>query len=144
MGHYDCPDCGRYMCISECEEAKQNDARREKRIAAKEEAAKKKEKASPTPRRKISKNQLWELSSEFMWRYPDGSLGHCGLCGNSGVIDTLGRATTAAGLHVGVRRYCICPNGRWILKARGGKQVDENEARVGTPTSAVASVGRAR
>lgn len=26
MGHYDCPYCGVYMCISECEEAKKRKA----------------------------------------------------------------------------------------------------------------------
>jgi hypothetical protein len=36
--------------------------------------------------------------------------GHCSLCGNNGVIDTTG-ITTPAGVRVGKKSYCICPNG---------------------------------
>jgi len=36
---------------------------------------------------------------------------HCTLCGNSGVIDTTG-VTTAAGVPVGRKNYCGCPNGQ--------------------------------
>ncbi len=36
---------------------------------------------------------------------------HCTLCGNSGVIDTTG-TRTAAGVLVGRKNYCICPNGQ--------------------------------
>lgn len=43
---------------------------------------------------------------------------HCGLCGNSGVIDTRGRMRTAAGYESGVLRFCICPNGR-TMKQKG-------------------------
>jgi hypothetical protein len=42
----------------------------------------------------------------------------CGLCGNSGFIDTRGRAVTAAGIEVGMKTYCICPNGQ-IYRDRG-------------------------
>ena len=35
--------------------------------------------------------------------------GHCSLCGNTGVIDTRGVETTA-GVPVGRRNWCICPN----------------------------------
>lgn len=35
----------------------------------------------------------------------------CGLCGNTGVVDTIG-LRTPAGVHCGVVRACICPNGR--------------------------------
>ena len=38
---------------------------------------------------------------------------HCTLCGNSGVIDTTG-VCTAAGLAVGRRNPCICPNGQSV------------------------------
>lgn len=44
---------------------------------------------------------------------------HCGLCGNSGVIDTRNQnIKTAAGLKVGVKQYCICPNGRAMKKGK--------------------------
>lgn len=36
----------------------------------------------------------------------------CGLCGNSGVIDTRHTAVSAAGVNSGGRFFCICPNGR--------------------------------
>jgi hypothetical protein len=42
----------------------------------------------------------------------------CGLCGNWGVIDTLGRSFTPAGYHAGVVGFCICPNGR-ALREQG-------------------------
>ena len=47
-----------------------------------------------------------------------GSL--CGLCAQSGVIDTTG-IRTPAGYEVGGRFYCICPNGRTLKRnlARG-------------------------
>lgn len=43
----------------------------------------------------------------------------CGLCGNSGIIDTKDKAKTPNGIGakpVGVEAYCICPNGRAIKK----------------------------
>lgn len=36
---------------------------------------------------------------------------HCTLCGNSGIVDTRG-VRTAAGIEVGRRNWCICPNGQ--------------------------------
>lgn len=41
-----------------------------------------------------------------------GFVGHCTLCGNSGKIDTRGRATLAGGVNCGSVVFCICPNGR--------------------------------
>jgi len=38
------------------------------------------------------------------------------LCGNSGVIDTTG-VRTAAGILVGRKNLCICPNGQWMRRA---------------------------
>lgn len=38
---------------------------------------------------------------------------HCALCANSGIINTLRVPMhTAAGLKIGIRTFCICPNGR--------------------------------
>lgn len=42
----------------------------------------------------------------------------CGLCGNSGIIDTRGDVESAAGVACGVRRFCICPNGRVMKEKR--------------------------
>lgn len=38
---------------------------------------------------------------------------HCTLCGNSGIIDSRG-VKTAAGVEVGRKNWCICPNGQTI------------------------------
>jgi len=48
--------------------------------------------------------------------FADGD--HCGLCGNTGVIDTRGRVETPAGVPCGVLRFCLCPNGRAWKKGR--------------------------
>lgn len=58
-----------------------------------------------------------DLWTEFLGPASDPS--HCGLCGNSGVVDTRGQIRTAAGFECGVRAWCICPNGR-VMK-RGAK-----------------------
>lgn len=44
----------------------------------------------------------------------------CGLCGNSGILDTTTSATWK-GKPVGVRAFCICPNGR-VKKKSSTKQ----------------------
>lgn len=36
----------------------------------------------------------------------------CGLCGNSGIVDTRASARRSDGTVCGVHTYCICPNGR--------------------------------
>jgi len=58
----------------------------------------------------------------------------CGLCGNSGIVNTIGTAKTPTGQAAGVRAYCICPNGRAIKKTKkgstkwGGSSVKEHES----------------
>ena len=44
----------------------------------------------------------------------------CGLCGNSGVVDTRGRVKSPVGDDCGVRAFCICPNGRAAKAHCGG------------------------
>lgn len=39
---------------------------------------------------------------------------HCGLCGNTGIVDTRDKVTSSYGDECGVRAYCLCPNGRII------------------------------
>lgn len=36
----------------------------------------------------------------------------CGLCGNSGVLDTTGTVKSPFGGVIGIYAPCICPNGR--------------------------------
>jgi len=57
-------------------------------------------------------SEYWQ--KHFVSEYEPGTDkgGHCTLCGNTGLIDTTGRAYTPAGVHVGRKNYCICPNGR--------------------------------
>lgn len=51
----------------------------------------------------VSADDLWvEFVNENM----------CGLCGNSGAIDTRQTAISFAGYNFGGVFYCICPNGR--------------------------------
>jgi hypothetical protein len=42
----------------------------------------------------------------------------CSLCGNSGVVDTRGRAVSAVGVDAGRRQFCVCPNGQ-TMKEQG-------------------------
>jgi hypothetical protein len=73
--------------------------------------------------RPVRRSQLWE---EFLGPDPEPGTHrtagyhnvHCGLCGNTGIVDTRGRAKTPAGFDVGVLRYCICPNGRALKKQK--------------------------
>ena len=41
----------------------------------------------------------------------------CGLCGNTGMVDTVGKVVSPAGVACGVRGFCICPNGRAMRKS---------------------------
>ena len=43
--------------------------------------------------------------------------GHCSLCGNVGIVDTTD-VKTPAGLTVGRKNYCICPNGQVARQAQ--------------------------
>jgi hypothetical protein len=36
----------------------------------------------------------------------------CGLCGNSGIVDTRDHVVDPRGVECGVRAFCLCPNGR--------------------------------
>lgn len=38
--------------------------------------------------------------------------GLCGLCGNTGIIDTTHSAVSPMGYKPGGKYHCICPNGR--------------------------------
>lgn len=53
------------------------------------------------------------------WREYVGPEGLCGLCGNHGIVDTKGVTFSPVGVPCGVRRWCICPNGRALKVAYG-------------------------
>lgn len=59
--------------------------------------------------RKSALTDLW--FAEFVRNH------HCGLCGNTGWIDTRETAVTPAGVRCGDRFLCICPNGRALKRA---------------------------
>jgi hypothetical protein len=90
--------------------------------------------AVPVAKRKVQpeKEELWK---EFLgpdapyYDALDNELKnvHCGLCGNTGVIDTRGKVLTPAGAPCGVRRFCICPNGRALKKSHSGKLIPPEE-----------------
>ena len=42
----------------------------------------------------------------------------CGLCGNTGIINTSNSATSMAGIRTGGLHYCVCPNGRTLKKLK--------------------------
>jgi hypothetical protein len=62
----------------------------------------------------LSFSEALALQDEFV--HP--TLHLCGLCGNSGMIDTRGRAISGAGVDAGIRAPCICANGRALKHAR--------------------------
>lgn len=49
----------------------------------------------------------------------------CGLCGNTGILDTRGKVKTPRGEDCGVRSCCICPNGRSMKHHLAGAPLPE-------------------
>jgi hypothetical protein len=58
---------------------------------------------------------------------PPGEELWCGLCGNSGVVDTRGKVVSPRGNDCGVRAFCLCPNGRTIKQLSNGVLPCERE-----------------
>lgn len=57
-----------------------------------------------------------EKAMGISWmEYVNSNYNICGLCGNSGVVDTR-KIATAAGIDVGGLHYCVCPNGRALKR----------------------------
>lgn len=46
----------------------------------------------------------------------------CGLCGNTGTIDTTNSAKSPAGVSCGGKFFCVCPNGRARKKRKQGSK----------------------
>ena len=71
----------------------------------------------------MSREPLW---LEFTVNVKHGPLEIpvCGLCGNTGYVDTTGKARSPMGMPCGLRRPCICPNGRAIKRAAKRKEND--------------------
>jgi hypothetical protein len=62
--------------------------------------------------------------TDYWFAHYVSETGHCSLCGNHGVIDTTDSPNgyTPAGLSVGRRNYCICPNGQALRMQAHGQQ----------------------
>jgi hypothetical protein len=58
------------------------------------------------------KKLLADFWLENYWNKDVGIGGLCGLCGNTGKIDTTKSAISPMGLNSGGVYFCICPNGR--------------------------------
>lgn len=58
--------------------------------------------------------EAFSLSDEFS--HPTHHL--CGLCGNHGIIDTVGKIRSPAGVECGIKVPCLCANGRAIKRAQ--------------------------
>jgi hypothetical protein len=61
----------------------------------------------------MKKLSAFDLYLEFLVVVKDGNIEipFCGLCGNSGTVDTVNKAKHN-NKYIGVVAYCICPNGR--------------------------------
>lgn len=60
-----------------------------------------------------------DYDDEFTWVSPSNAwMRLCGLCGNSGMLDTRPTAVSGAGIHSGIHAPCLCANGRAIKRGR--------------------------
>ena len=57
------------------------------------------------------------VDAYWMAHYINHNHGLCGLCGNTGVIDTTETAISPAGVNSGKKHFCMCPNGQQLRKA---------------------------
>jgi hypothetical protein len=70
----------------------------------------------------IAASRVWD-EFVFMFEWKRGiAASCCGLCGNTGIIDTRGTAKTPDGRDAGIRAFCICPNGR-TAKRKAGRRI---------------------
>lgn len=58
----------------------------------------------------LIKPKIWHEYTVYV-----GDVSLCGLCGNGGIVNTIESAKWA-GHKVGVRRACVCPNGRQLKR----------------------------
>ena len=61
----------------------------------------------PTPANAWSEFNTFQNVDHLPFKIP-----FCGLCGNTGKINTKGTAKTPQGKPCGIEAFCICPNGR--------------------------------
>jgi len=59
-------------------------------------------------------------AAEDLWmKYTVGPMGLCGLCGNTGMVDTTKSAVSPRGEPSGIKAPCICPNGQTLREHQG-------------------------
>ena len=63
----------------------------------------------PMPKRRTILRDFWQ-DNYFNRTIALGGL--CGLCANTGIIDTTTTAISPKGIMAGGKYYCVCPNGR--------------------------------
>lgn len=69
------------------------------------------------------------VNDDTWFEFLNHQSGRCGLCGNSGIVDTRGKVVSPRGEDCGVRACCICPNGRTIKYLSGNELPPEGEPR---------------
>lgn len=57
-----------------------------------------------------------QITNYWAKYYVNPTVQLCSLCGNRGIIDTRGRARSAAGVEAGKLNWCVCPNGQAYRK----------------------------
>lgn len=75
----------------------------------------------------MPKNELWiEYTVDALIPAHGHAIPVCGLCGNSGILDTTGSAK----IHdrpCGIKTFCICPNGRALKKVEKNRKDSDSE-----------------
>ena len=61
----------------------------------------------PTPANAWNEFTTFQYVNHLPFKIP-----FCGLCGNTGIINTMDKAKTPQGKPCGIEAFCICPNGR--------------------------------
>ncbi len=60
------------------------------------------------------------ITQYWLAYYSDTEYCLCTLCGNTGKVDTRGRAISEAGVDVGCVNFCLCPNGQHERRQTNG------------------------
>lgn len=75
--------------------------------------------SSHSDRGTMSLNKETWLEYTVTVPYAHGPVPICGLCGNSGYLNTFNNTVSGNNTKCGIKAYCICPNGRtWKRKAK--------------------------
>jgi len=67
------------------------------------------------------------LSDFWLNNYVNKEYALCGLCGNTGIINTTNSAVSPAGIKCGGKYFCVCPNGR-VIKEQKARAANTSDA----------------